>query len=99
MTARRAPIVTKPVFAPARSWPPTCPACGWTGEPNAEQTPYVACGGKKARHQRQPTGVRTRAVPDHETETAAAPAVPAATAGPETTRPTAAAPLRKAGAR
>ena len=42
-------------------WPPACPlGCGFTGEPNDQQTPYAACviGGVKdsARHQRPPLG-------------------------------------------
>ena len=43
-------------------WPPTCPAgCGFVGEPNDTQSPWIACtvGGvvDPARHQRQPVGV------------------------------------------
>lgn len=57
MTTRKsAPRVQPTVSAPARSWPATCPACGWTGEPTDEQTPYVVCGGKQARHQRAKVG-------------------------------------------
>lgn len=41
-----------PKAAPA--WPPTCRVCGWQGEPNGDQSPYRACGGVPARHQRTP---------------------------------------------
>ena len=48
-------------------WPPTCTRCanedegypGWQGEPNDTQSPYLACWGDPARHQRTP--VRTGA--------------------------------------
>jgi hypothetical protein len=40
-------------------WPPTCAQCvvpgtgvGWQGEPNDQQSPYIACHGDPARHQR-----------------------------------------------
>lgn len=43
-----------------QDWPPACPAgCGFVGEPNDTQTPWVYCGdgadeARQARHQRQP---------------------------------------------
>lgn len=50
---------TKPAMGPTRTVP-TCPAgCGFTGEANAEQSPYIACGGDPARHQRTPTRKET----------------------------------------
>ena len=43
-----------------RAWPPTCGQCGFEGEPNGEQSPYIACTvdgvADPARHQRQPVG-------------------------------------------
>lgn len=89
MTTRRAPTPTVAALAAPRGWPPVCGQCGFVGAPDDKQSPYLACHGDPARHQRKPLR-RTRAFPDHEAEAAAAPAVPAATAGSETTRPTAA---------
>jgi hypothetical protein len=48
------PVV--PAIPAARAWPPTCERCGWQGEPDERQPPYLACGGDPARHQRTPVG-------------------------------------------
>lgn len=59
MTGRRnvKPEPNLLVRAPYRDdWPPTCGQCGWRGEPNDRQSPYRACNGDPARHQRTPVG-------------------------------------------
>ena len=43
---------------PMRLGQPECAACGFAGWPTAEATPYKACGGDQARHQRTPVGTR-----------------------------------------
>ncbi len=51
------------VRAPLRqNWPPACPAgCGFIGEPNDRQSPWIACYGDPARHQRPPVGTAVTA--------------------------------------
>jgi len=57
----------KPVQRPfSTTWPPECPECvvrneagdvigpGWRGEPNDQQSPWLACGGVQANHIRKP---------------------------------------------
>ena len=69
MTGRRNNSVEPNLLArrPYRDdWPPTCTWCanedegylGWQGEPNDQQSPYLACWGDPTRHQRPPLGVR-----------------------------------------
>ena len=42
------------------TWPPTCPlGCGFVGEPNDAQSPWIACWGDPTRHQRTPVGGAT----------------------------------------
>jgi hypothetical protein len=54
---RRAPITTKPSLRPfSLAWPPTCGQCGWDGEPNDRQSPYIACGGDPTKHIRAVIG-------------------------------------------
>ena len=56
---RRPPASIKPALtSPARAVP-ECPLrCGYAGWPTAESSPYIACGGDPARHQRTPVGAR-----------------------------------------
>lgn len=58
---------THPVISgPSRAWPPGCvlrqcdpdAGCDFVGAPDDRQTPYLACGGNLARHQRTPVGDR-----------------------------------------
>lgn len=58
------PKITRPFIA---SWPPGCRWCGFVGEPNDEQSPYLACvtaaeraagvGGDIRRHYRDPVAI------------------------------------------
>ena len=54
MTKRVATV--KPVQRPfSTTWPPReCAWCGWRGEPNDQQSPWLACGGVQANHIRKP---------------------------------------------
>jgi len=49
---RRPPGAVVPAL---KNWPPRCVVCAWQGAPDADQSPYLACGGDPARHQRTPT--------------------------------------------
>jgi hypothetical protein len=47
-------VTDKPVQRPySTTWPPECDQCGWRGEPNDQQSPYLACHGDPARHIRK----------------------------------------------
>ena len=61
MTKRAAPKPENVSRGAYRGWPPECMACGFTGCPCQESSPYIACGGDPAKHQRTPLelGVRT----------------------------------------
>jgi len=57
MSRRQAPTAPRMLQGPPGPWPPTCPSCGFRGEPGPDATPYVACGGDPTRHQRRPVGL------------------------------------------
>lgn len=55
MTSRRRPQpATKPALTSPNRAVPECPlGCGYTGWPDGESSPYLACDGDPAGHQRQ----------------------------------------------
>lgn len=64
---RRAQPSVRPVLSVLpRTWPPGCvlrqcdpdAGCDFVGAPDDRQSPYLACGGNPARHQRPPVGAR-----------------------------------------
>jgi hypothetical protein len=85
------PLPGSSTLATRFDWPPTCPRCGWSGEPTAQASPYIACGGDPddprtwpaaaARHRRQPV-TATRAEVSTFTPTPAQPVPAVWRAGP-----------------